>query len=120
MRRFSVMTPLFVVIFAAGWPQKHFRCRLLGRQRVSTRNTACLSGVSKILPEFNMQGRASGVEEFWLDARHLMNDLANQWGAAVVVAAPAASGFVVIGAADLLECERVASQREILDSRVCC
>ena len=67
-----------------------------------------------------MQGRASDVEEFWLDARHLMNDLADRWGAALVVAAPAASGFVVIAAEDVLECERVAGRREILDSRVCC
>jgi hypothetical protein len=70
--------------------------------------------------ELNPAVFAAEVEAFWLDARHLMNDLSDRCGAALVVAAPAGSGFVVIAADDLLECERVAGRREILDSRVCC
>jgi len=63
--------------------------------------------------------RTSDFTEFWLDARHLMNELADLWGAAVTVAGPGGEGFVVVAADDLLDCERAVRPCEILDSRVC-
>jgi hypothetical protein len=63
--------------------------------------------------------RTSDVTEFWLDARHLMNELADLWGAALTFAGPQGAGFVVVAADDLLECERAVRLCEILDSRVC-
>ena len=66
-----------------------------------------------------MDVRTSDVTMFWLDARHLMNELADLWGAAVTVTGPGAAGFVVVAADDLLDCERAVPCHEILDSRVC-
>lgn len=66
-----------------------------------------------------MQGRSSDVNEFWLDATHLMNELADLLGAAVVVAAPGGTGFVVIAGEDVIDCERAVGRREVLDSRIC-
>jgi len=49
-----------------------------------------------------------------------MNEFADRWGAALIIGGAEGSGFVVIAADDLLECERVAGEMKILDSRVFC
>jgi len=49
-----------------------------------------------------------------------MNELADKWGAALIIGGTEGSGFVVIAADDLLACERVAGEIKILDSRVFC
>ena len=61
----------------------------------------------------------STVNEFWMDGRHLMNELADLRGAALIISAPASAGFVVIAGDDLIDCERAVGDLEILDSRVC-
>ena len=53
-----------------------------------------------------------------LDTRHLMNELSERWGAAVVVAVREGTGFLVLAGNDLESCEQAAGQREILDSRI--
>ena len=61
----------------------------------------------------------STVNEFWMDARYLMNELANLRGATLIMSAPRNADFVVIANDDLIDCERAVGDREILDSRIC-
>jgi len=51
------------------------------------------------------------------DAKHLMNELADMVGAALIIPGPGAASFDVIAREDLGDCEREAIDCEILDSR---
>jgi hypothetical protein len=64
-----------------------------------------------------VQVRSSDLYEFWFDARHLMNDLADLLGAAVVISAPGGTGFAVIAGDDIIDCEQAVGHATILDSR---
>jgi hypothetical protein len=67
--------------------------------------------------ESDVRVRSSDLFEFWIDARHLMNELADLLGAAVVVAGPEGAGFAVIAGDDIIDCEQAVGHAKILESR---
>lgn len=64
-----------------------------------------------------MQILSRNALEFWVDARHMMNDMSERQGAAIVIAAPEGVGFVA--EEHLEECERVIAAAKILHSQIC-
>ncbi len=83
---------------------------------MATRATGCLYQ-RQLKKDSDVQVRSSNLREFWFDARHLMNELADLFGAAVVIAAPEGIGFVVIAGDDIIDCEQAVGHATILDSR---